>query len=107
MSNVAAFSSVKLPGGLVSQAKAAAQVMRRSTAGQIEYWAMLGRAVEAGGLSIKDAAKALEPTPQAVDEFDSDALFDGIVELDASGALARAVREQVALQASRAKALAA
>ena len=38
----AAFASVKLPSALVAQAREAAQPMRRSVAGQVEYWATLG-----------------------------------------------------------------
>jgi ParD-like antitoxin of type II bacterial toxin-antitoxin system len=41
------FASVKLPAGLVTQAREAATPMRRSVAGQIEYWATLGRIAEA------------------------------------------------------------
>ena len=44
MPNVASpFASVKLPTSLVQQAREAAQPQRRSVAGQIEYWATLGR----------------------------------------------------------------
>ena len=51
------FSSVKLPSGLVDQARQAAQPMRRSVAGQIEYWATLGRIVEAS--EVADAVAFL------------------------------------------------
>ena len=54
------FSSVKLPADLVRQAKEAAGPLRRSTAGQIEYWAMLGRVVEHSGLSVQEARVAIE-----------------------------------------------
>ena len=47
------FVSVKLPSQLVQQAKAAAQPLRRSTAGQVEYWATLGRVVEHSGLTAQ------------------------------------------------------
>ena len=107
MSNVAAFSSVKLPGSLVQQAKSAALVMRRSTAGQIEYWAMLGQVVEAGGLTVKEAARALEPRSTPPVEISSEQLFDQFVQLDASGVLAQVVREQIAEQTQRMTALAA
>ena len=53
------FSSVKLPSGLVSQAREAATPMRRSVAGQIEYWATLGRIAEASGLTITEAREAI------------------------------------------------
>lgn len=46
MSPVSSFASVKLPATLVEKARNAAQPMRRSVAGQIEYWATLGRALE-------------------------------------------------------------
>lgn len=54
------FASVKLPNELVSQAKQAAQPLRRSTAGQIEYWATLGRVVEHSGLTVQEARDAIE-----------------------------------------------
>ena len=54
------FASVKLPTELVSQAKQAAQPLRRSTAGQIEYWATLGRVVEHSGLTVQEARDAIE-----------------------------------------------
>jgi ParD-like antitoxin of type II bacterial toxin-antitoxin system len=53
--------SVKLPTALVSAAKESAQTFRRSTAGQIEYWAALGRKMEASGLTILQAEQALQP----------------------------------------------
>ena len=40
------FASVKLPVSLVDQARSAAAAQRRSVAGQIEYWATLGRIAE-------------------------------------------------------------
>ena len=54
------FASVKLPAQLVSQAKEAAQPLRRSAAGQIEYWATLGRVVEHSGLTVQEARAAIE-----------------------------------------------
>lgn len=54
------FASVKLPTQLVQQAKEAAQPLRRSTAGQIEYWATLGRVVEHSGLTAQEARDAIE-----------------------------------------------
>lgn len=54
------FSSVKLSADLVQQARDAAQPLRRSAAGQIEYWAMLGRVVEHSGLTVQDARLAIE-----------------------------------------------
>jgi ParD-like antitoxin of type II bacterial toxin-antitoxin system len=52
--------SVKLPASLVSAAKESAQTFRRSTAGQIEYWAALGRKMESSGLTILQAEQALQ-----------------------------------------------
>ena len=54
------FSSVKLPAARVQQAKEAAGPLRRSTAGQIEYWATLGRVVEHSGLSVQESRAAIE-----------------------------------------------
>ncbi len=58
--STSAFSSVKLSSALVSEAKLAAQTLRRSTAGQIEYWALLGKALEDGGLTTREATNALD-----------------------------------------------
>jgi hypothetical protein len=55
MSDATPFVSVKLPAGLVNQARDAAQTMRRSVASQIEYWATLGRALEQAGLTTADS----------------------------------------------------
>ena len=54
------FASVKLPESLVQQAKEAAQPLRRSAAGQIEYWATLGRVVEHSGLTVQEARVPIE-----------------------------------------------
>jgi hypothetical protein len=54
------FSSVKLPAGLVTQAREAATPMRRSVAGQIEYWATLGRIAELAGLTVSEAGEAIK-----------------------------------------------
>ena len=54
------FSSVKLPAALVQQAREAAQPLRRSVAGQVEYWATLGRIVEHSGLTAQEAQSAIE-----------------------------------------------
>ena len=60
MTAVKNFASVKLPESLVQQAKDAAQPLRRSAAGQIEYWATLGRVVEHSGLTVQEARLAIE-----------------------------------------------
>jgi hypothetical protein len=49
-----AFNSVKLPAPLVNEARAAALTFRRSTAGQIECWATLGKAVEESGITVRE-----------------------------------------------------
>jgi ParD-like antitoxin of type II bacterial toxin-antitoxin system len=95
-----AFNSVKLPSALVIEARQTAIAMRRSTAGQIEYWAMLGKAVEDGGLTTREAAQALArkaELPQA------DALLAEFVEFDASGQLAQHVRKVIASNAAQAQ----
>ena len=50
----------ELPLSLVEQAREAAQPLRRSAAGQIEYWATLGRVVEHSGLTVEEAQAAIE-----------------------------------------------
>lgn len=99
-----AFSSVKLPAALVQQAKRAAQPLRRSTAGQIEYWATLGRVVEHSGLTVQEARAAIEgyeggtaPSTQA------DALINRFMAVEADGTLAQRVRGVVADNQKRAK----
>ena len=59
-SSSTSFSSVKLPAALVQQAREAAQPLRRSVAGQVEYWATLGRIVEHSGLTAQEAQAAIE-----------------------------------------------
>ncbi len=90
------FNSVKLPNALVMEARQTAIAMRRSTAGQIEYWAMLGKAVEDGGLTAREASVALMPKKEA---SSTDALLDSIearfAKADASGSLAQRMREIV------------
>ena len=54
------FASVKFPLSLVEQAREAAQPLRRSAVGQIEYWATLGRVVEHSGLTVQEAQTAIE-----------------------------------------------
>lgn len=53
------FASVKLPAALVDQAREAAQPLRRSVAGQVEYWATLGQIVEHSGLTAQEAQAAI------------------------------------------------
>ena len=74
------FSSVKLSADLVQQARDAAQPLRRSAAGQIEYWATLGRVVEHSGLTVQESRQAIENWQAsgrlypAVNEMASDSL---------------------------------
>ena len=60
MPNPTGFASVKLPAALVQQAREASRSLRRSVAGQIEYWATLGRIVEHTGLTVQEAQAAIE-----------------------------------------------
>jgi ParD-like antitoxin of type II bacterial toxin-antitoxin system len=105
-----AFASVKLSTALVAQAREAAQPMRRSVAGQVEYWATLGRIVEHSGLTAQEAQTAIanyeaaarrtrsaqpEPTSQA------DALLAQFMTAEADGSLAQRVREVVASNRSK------
>ena len=102
-SSSSAFSSVKLPAGLVRQAREAAQPQRRSVAGQIEYWATLGRIAEETGLTVVEVR-------EAVARYDArghgtaalDAIEQRFLTADADGTLAQAVRKTV--QANRRKA---
>lgn len=105
------FASVKLPATLVDQAREAAQPMRRSVAGQVEYWATLGRIVEHSGLTAQEAQTAIasfdaaarrvraassEPANQA------DALLAQFMTVENDGSLAQRVREVVASNRSKA-----
>lgn len=104
------FSSVKLPAALVQQAKQAAQPLRRSTAGQIEYWATLGRVVEHSGLTVQEARVAIEgyeATAQKAsrtgnaESAQADALIDRFIAVEVDGTLAQRVRDVVADNRSR------
>jgi hypothetical protein len=98
----AAFSSVKLPGPLVTQARAAALTFRRSTAGQIEYWAMLGKAVEESGLTMREVQAVMEPVQEGA-STQAQALISQFVAFDRSGGLAKHVRKVVANNAAQAR----
>ena len=93
------FSSVKLSSGLVSQARDAASSMRRSVAGQIEYWATLGRIAEASGLTVSEAREAIalydvrQAAPAVADPLD--ALEADFLAAESTGHLAQAVRQTV------------
>ena len=106
------FSSVKLPAALVQQARQAAQPLRRSVAGQIEYWATLGRVVEQSGLTVQEAQTAIEGyeaaarkvflASKAQQAAQADALIDRFMAVEADGSLAQRVRDVVADNRSRA-----
>lgn len=93
------FSSVKLSTALVQQARAAAQPLRRSVAGQIEYWATLGRVVEHSGLTVQEARTAIEGYEEAARKANlADMLSDveaRFAQADARGSLAARVRDVV------------
>lgn len=106
-----AFASVKLPTALVDQAREAAQPMRRSVAGQVEYWATLGRIVEHSGLTAQEAQMAIanyEATARRTglsapdSNAQADALLAQFMVLEANGSLAQRVREVVAHNRSKA-----
>lgn len=91
------FSSVKLPADLVQQAREAAQPLRRSTAGQIEYWATLGRVVEHSGLSVQEAQTAIETYEASVraarraQPASLDALKQRVLAVSTDGSLQEAI----------------
>ena len=89
------FSSVKLPADLVQQARDAAQPLRRSTAGQIEYWATLGRVVEHSGLTVQEARQAIE-SYEAVPADSLQAVKQRVVAGNADGSLQSQIRRIVA-----------
>ena len=93
------FASVKLPVSLVQQAREAAQPLRRSAAGQIEYWATLGRVVEHSGLTAQEAQTAIEVYEAATRKAQKMSivadLSSRLLAAQASGSLAQRVREVV------------
>jgi hypothetical protein len=103
------FVSVKLPGQLVKQARESAPTMRRSVAGQIEYWATLGRALEHAGLTTADSHALIarqERAPYSVAiggslSPDLDDLHAHVLALAKSGALHD--RAQAAIAANKTK----
>ena len=67
---------VKLSDELVLDARLTAELAERSIAGQIEYWAQLGRAIEpllqgAQALALRRAG-AVRPLSECLDSVDSD-----------------------------------
>jgi hypothetical protein len=93
------FASVKLPTALVEQAREAAQPLRRSAAGQIEYWATLGRVVEHSGLTVQEARTAIEVYEAAARKAQQTRavadLTSRLLAAEVSGSLAQRVREVV------------
>lgn len=82
--------SVKLPAALVSAARESAHTFRRSTAGQIEYWAALGRKMESSGLTILQAEQALQQDAATGKSNSSDSLEAHLAKMktaNSSGAL--------------------
>ena len=99
------FSSVKLPAALVQQAREAAQPLRRSVAGQVEYWATLGRVVEHSGLTVQEAQTAIEAYEAAArkarlktpaNDAQADELIARLMAVEADGSLAQRVRDVIA-----------
>lgn len=104
------FSSVKLPASLVQQAREAAQPQRRSVAGQIEYWATLGRIADETGLTVQEAREAIALYDarhrgsgglQTPDES-LDAIESRFMAAESSGRLAQAVRDTVLVNRQKA-----
>ena len=93
------FASVKLPTALVEQAREAAQPLRRSAAGQIEYWATLGRVIEHAGLTVQEARAAIEAYEAAARKAQQTRavadLTSRLLAAEVSGSLAQRVREVV------------
>ncbi len=119
MTAVRNFASVKLPESLVQEAREAAQPLRRSAAGQIEYWVTLGRVVEHSGLSAQEARDAIENYEAGVremrearsrtptDNAQANELIARFMAVEADGSLAQRVREVVAENRSKARGSAA
>ncbi len=99
MSTPSNFASVKLPLSLVEQAREVAQPLRRSAAGQIEYWATLGRVVEHSGLTVQEAQTAIEAYEAAARKAQQTRavadLTSRLLAAEVSGSLAQRVREVV------------
>lgn len=95
------FASVKLPAALVQQAREAALPQRRSVAGQIEYWATLGRIADETGLTVQEAREAIAryDARQMADHAPLDESLAAIearfTSAETTGLLANAVRNTV------------
>jgi Asp-tRNA(Asn)/Glu-tRNA(Gln) amidotransferase B subunit len=99
-SAASSFQSVKLPATLVNTAKASAQTFRRSTAAQIEYWAILGKSLEAQGITSEEARVRVERSEVA---FQTRNLIARFQAAEASGALTKAVSKVIAENEKKAK----
>ena len=111
------FTSVKLAAALVDDARATALTMRRSVASQIEYWATLGRSLEAAGLTARDTSALIarqdaavyavrgatrgKPAASVADASEIESRTTLVVALAKSGALSRRAGEAVAANAAR------
>jgi hypothetical protein len=73
--------------------------MRRSVAGQIEYWATLGRIAELAGLTVSEACEAIQLYDARQSAVPHEDQFHRIetefVQAQATGRLAQAVRQAV------------
>lgn len=94
------FQSVKLPSDLVNAAKVEARTSRRSTAAQIEYWAMLGRSFEAQGLTVAQAREAMVKVERRAQAKSIVATLDAI---DADGSLQRGIERVIAENRAKAQ----
>ena len=97
MAAKSAFSSVKLPESLVQEAKQAATPMRRSVAGQIEYWATLGRIAEETGLTTLQAREAIAQYDKGIQSPRNplQSIEDAFLKAEQTGTLVQSVRKTV------------
>ena len=101
ISQPASFQSVKLPASLVNDAKASAQTFRRSTAAQIEYWAILGKSLEAQGITSEEARVRVERSEAG---YQVRSLIAKLNAVEDSGALREAVSKVIAENERKAQA---
>jgi hypothetical protein len=111
MPDPTSFVSVKLPAALVNNAREAAQTMRRSVAGQVEYWATLGRAIEHAGLTTNDSQVLIARQERAAYQVSAgnppvspelEDLQAHMLALAKSGALTARAQEAVAVNKAKA-----
>lgn len=91
------FASVKLPAALVRLARKASLPQRHSVAGQILYWATLGRLADEPGLTVREAREAIawydaRQGAESPQDESLDAIEARFTEAEASGSLSQAVR---------------